>query len=62
MSAGFKFFCKGDLEDKEVKDFAAKNIMLNSHRLLRQVTKQIEKNRILQELVEMDILRSDLMI
>jgi hypothetical protein len=31
VSTAFKHLCKGELEEKEAKEYAVKNIMLNIH-------------------------------
>ena len=41
VSVGFKNLCKTDLEESESKEFAAKNIFLNIHSIIRETIKSV---------------------
>jgi hypothetical protein len=41
-SAAFKFMCRGELESKEAKEYAAKNIMLNVRSIFRHTIQALE--------------------
>ena len=44
VSVGFKHLCKTDLEESESKEFAAKNIFLNIHSIIRETIKAITEH------------------
>jgi hypothetical protein len=48
VSVAFKFMCRGELESKEAKEYASKNIMLNVHSIYRQTFKALEGNELLR--------------
>jgi hypothetical protein len=41
-SVAFKFMCKGELESKEAKEYAAKNIMVNVRSVFRHTIQALE--------------------
>ena len=45
VSVGFRHLCKNDLEESESKDFAAKNIFLNIHSIIKETIKAVTEHR-----------------
>ena len=52
VSAGFHHLNQKDLEEKQSKEFAAKNILLNIHSIFRQTIRAITQHKQLKESVE----------
>lgn len=48
-SVAFKFLCQGDLIEKEAKDYAAKNILLNINSIFLKTVTALEKNPVIRE-------------
>ena len=63
VSAGFKALCKGELEEKEAKLFAARNIMANLNAIFREVIQGLLSNESLKRRVgdRMEALKDSLM-
>jgi hypothetical protein len=61
ISIAFKNLCKGDLEGKEAKEYAAKNIMLNFHSIFRQTIAAFEEHEGLKT-ANVDAVKDDLVI
>jgi hypothetical protein len=61
-SVGFRFLCRRELEDSEAKDFSAKNIMLNTQVIFREVVLQIQGNLVLRNRINVEELQNCLII
>lgn len=48
-SVAFKFLCQGDLIEKEAKDYAAKNMLLNINSIFLKTVTALENNPIIRE-------------
>jgi hypothetical protein len=57
-SAGFRFLCKGELEEGEAKEFTAKNIMLNLQAIFRETIVTIEQCEVLKGRINLEELRN----
>ena len=60
VSAGFEFLCKTDLEENEAKEFASKNMMLNSHSIIQHTVKAIMENSQLKKMENVEKMKQDL--
>ena len=63
VSAGFKSLCKGELEEKEAKLFAARNIMTNLNAIFREAIQGLLQNEPLRKRIGdgMEALKDSLM-
>ena len=63
-SVGFRYLCKGDLEESEAKEFASKNSILNLKALVRETMRSIEGCQPLKNLIKLDLnsIKVDLMV
>ena len=62
VSAGFKFLCKGELEEREAMEFTAKNILLNIHSVFKETMKEISSSELLKEKNSIEDIREHLMV
>jgi hypothetical protein len=53
LSVSFKFVCSGELEGKESKEYAVKNIMLNLNSIFRKTMEALRQNRLIERKVNM---------
>jgi hypothetical protein len=54
ISIAFKFMCKGELEDREAKEYAAKNIMLNVQSIFRRTIEVLKQHDVLQHRIDIE--------
>jgi fumarylacetoacetate (FAA) hydrolase family protein len=62
VSIAFKFMRNGDLENKEAKEYASKNIMLNVQSIFQKIIEALRNNELLKAKVDIEKVKSALVI
>jgi hypothetical protein len=54
ISIAFKFLCKEELGNREAKEYASKNMMLNMQSVFRRTIEVLKQHEILQEKINIE--------
>jgi hypothetical protein len=60
ISIAFKFLCKGELEGREAKEYASKNIMLNMQVIFRSTIEVLNQHEMLQDKINIEEIQETL--